>query len=44
MGNHRSKTANIRAFYRFHNMLLGLNETKYSLPTVNVYVHVSHSC
>jgi hypothetical protein len=26
MGNHRSKTANIRGIYLAHNMLLGLNE------------------
>jgi hypothetical protein len=26
-----------------HNTLLGLNELKYSLPIVNVFVHVSHS-
>jgi hypothetical protein len=26
MGNHRSKTANIRGFYLAHNTLLGLNE------------------
>jgi hypothetical protein len=31
MGNHRSKTANISGFYLTHNMLLGLNELKYSL-------------
>jgi hypothetical protein len=36
MGNHHSKTANIRGFYQAHNTLLGLNELKYSLPTVNV--------
>jgi hypothetical protein len=43
MGNHRSKTANIRGSYLAHNTLLGLNELKYSLPTVNVFVNVSHS-
>jgi hypothetical protein len=43
MGNHRSKTANIRGFYPAHNTLLGLNELKYSLPKVNVFVDVSHS-
>jgi hypothetical protein len=44
MGNQRSKTANIGGFYLAHNMLLGLNELKYSLLIVNVFVHVSHSC
>jgi hypothetical protein len=43
MVNHRSKAANIWGFYLPHNTLLGLNELKYSLPTVNVFVHVSHS-
>jgi hypothetical protein len=43
MDNHRSKTAYIRGFYLAHNTLLGLNELKYSLPIVNVFVHVSHS-
>jgi hypothetical protein len=43
MGNHRSKTANIGGFYLAHNTLLGLNVLKYYLPTVNVFVHVSHS-
>jgi hypothetical protein len=43
MGNHRSKTANVRGFYLAHNTLLGLNELKYSLPIVNVFVDVSHS-
>jgi hypothetical protein len=28
-------------FYLAHNTLLGLNELKYSVPTVNVFVHVS---
>jgi hypothetical protein len=36
MENHRAKTAKIRGFYLAHNTLLGLNELKYSLPTVNV--------
>jgi hypothetical protein len=35
MGNHCSKTANIRGFYLAHNTLLGLNELKYSVPVVN---------
>jgi hypothetical protein len=39
MDNHRSKTAKIRGFYT----LLGLNELKYSLPTGNVFVHISNS-
>jgi hypothetical protein len=43
MGNYRSKTANIRGLYVAHNTLLGLNELKYSVPTLNVFVHVSHS-
>jgi hypothetical protein len=43
MDNHHSKTANIKGFYLAHNTLLGLNELKYSLPTVNVFVNVSHS-
>jgi hypothetical protein len=43
MGNHRSTTANIRGLYLAHNTLLGLNELKYSLPIVNVFVHVIHS-
>jgi hypothetical protein len=43
MGNNRSKTANIRGFYLAPNTVLGLNEFKYSLPIVNVFVHVSHS-
>jgi hypothetical protein len=43
MDNHRSKTANIRGFYLAHNTLLGLNKLKYSLPTVNVFVHISNS-
>jgi hypothetical protein len=43
MDNHRSKTANIKGFYLAHNSLLGLNKLKYSLPTVNVSVHVSQS-
>jgi hypothetical protein len=30
MGNHRSKTANIRGFYLAQNTLLGLNELTYS--------------
>jgi hypothetical protein len=42
MDNHRSKTAKIRGFYLAHNTLLGLNELKYSVPVVNVFVHVSH--
>jgi hypothetical protein len=42
MDNHRSKTANIRGFYLAHNKLLGLNELKYFLPYVNVFVDVSH--
>jgi hypothetical protein len=42
MDNHRSKTAKIRRFYLAHNTLLGLNELKYSLPRVNVFVHVTH--
>jgi hypothetical protein len=41
MDNHRSKTAKIRGFYLAHNTLLGLNELKYSLPTANVFVHIS---
>jgi hypothetical protein len=40
MDNHRSKTANIRGFYVAHNTLFGLNELKYSVPIVNVFVHV----
>jgi hypothetical protein len=43
MDKRRSKTANIRGFYLAHITLLGLNELKYYLPTVNVFVHVSHS-
>jgi hypothetical protein len=43
MDNHLSKSAKIRGFYLAHNTLLGLNELKYSVPTVNVFVHVSHS-
>jgi hypothetical protein len=43
MGNHRSKTAKISGFHLAHNTLLGLNEVKYSLPIVHVFVHVSHS-
>jgi hypothetical protein len=43
MGNHRSKTAIIRGYYLAHNTLRGLNELKYSLPIVNVFVDVSHS-
>jgi hypothetical protein len=43
MDNHRSKTAKIRGFYLTHNTLLGLNELKYSLPTGNVFVHISNS-
>jgi hypothetical protein len=43
MDNHRSKTAKIRGFYLAHNTLLGLNELKYSLPTVNVFVRISNS-
>jgi hypothetical protein len=42
MDNHRSKTAKIRGFYLAHNTLLGLNELKYSVRIVNVFVHVSH--
>jgi hypothetical protein len=37
MGNHRSKTANVRGCYPAHNTLLELNESKYSLPKVNVF-------
>jgi hypothetical protein len=43
MDNHRSKTANISGFYLAHNTLFGLNELKYFMPIVNVFVHVSHS-
>jgi hypothetical protein len=43
MDNHRSKTAKIRGFYLAHNTLLGLNELKYSLPIVNVCVHITQS-
>jgi hypothetical protein len=43
MGNHRSKTANIRRFYLFPNTLLGLDELKYYLSIVNVFVDVSRS-
>jgi hypothetical protein len=43
MDNHRSKSAKMRGFYLAHNTLLGLNELKYSLPTVNVFVHISNS-
>jgi hypothetical protein len=43
MGNHRSKIANNTEFYLAHNTLLELNELKYSLPIVNVFVHISHS-
>ena len=43
MDNHRPKTAKIRGFYLAHNTLLGLNELKYSLPTVNVFVRISNS-
>jgi hypothetical protein len=43
MGNHRSKTADIKEFYLAGNTLLGLNELKYFLPIVNAFVHVSHS-
>ena len=43
MDNHRSKTAKVMVFYLAHNTLLGLNEFKYSVPMVNVFVHVSHS-
>jgi hypothetical protein len=32
MGNHRSKNSKYQGFYLAHNMLLGLNEVKYSLP------------
>jgi hypothetical protein len=42
MDNHRSKTANIRGFYLAHNTLLGLNELKYSVRIINVFVQVSH--
>jgi hypothetical protein len=42
MDTHRSKTANITGFYLAHNMLLGLNELKYYVPILNVFVHVSH--
>jgi hypothetical protein len=38
MGNHRSETANIKGFCLAHKTLLGLNDLKYSLPTVNVFV------
>jgi hypothetical protein len=41
MDNHRSKAAKIREFYLVHNTLLGLNESKYSVPIVNVFVHVN---
>jgi hypothetical protein len=43
MDNHRPKTAKIRGFYLAHNPLLGLNELKYSVPIVNVFIHVGHS-
>jgi hypothetical protein len=43
MDNHRSKAAKIRGFYLAHNTLRGLNELMYSLPTVNVIVHISNS-
>ena len=42
MDNHRSKTAKIRGYYLAHNTLLGLNELKYSVPIVNVFVYFSH--
>jgi hypothetical protein len=42
MDNHRSELANIKGFYPAHNTLLGLNELKYSVPAVNVFVEVSH--
>jgi hypothetical protein len=32
MGNHRSKTANIRGFHLDHNTLLGLNELSTPSP------------
>jgi hypothetical protein len=44
MDNHRSKTAKLRGFYLAHNTLLRLNELKYSLPIVDVFVHISNSC
>jgi hypothetical protein len=43
MDNHRAKTAKMRGFFLAHNTLLGLNELKYSLPTVNFFVHISNS-
>jgi hypothetical protein len=41
MENHRSKAANIGGFYLAHNTLLGMNELKYSVAIVNVFVHVN---
>jgi competence protein ComGF len=38
MGNHRSKTANIRGFCLAHNTLLRLTELKYSLPIVQMFL------
>jgi hypothetical protein len=32
MGNHHSKTANVRGFYLAHNTLLGENDLTYSYP------------
>jgi hypothetical protein len=42
MGNHHSKTVNMRGFYLAHNTLLGLNELKYTLLIVHVFGDVSH--
>jgi hypothetical protein len=38
MGNHRSKTANIRGFYLTHNTQLGLNKSMHSLPIVYMFL------
>jgi hypothetical protein len=40
MGNRRSKAANIRGFYLAQNTLLGLRESKYFLPKVDIFLCV----
>jgi hypothetical protein len=40
MGNHRSKTANMRGLYLALNTLLGLNELNYSLPITYMFLFI----
>jgi hypothetical protein len=40
MGYHRSKTVKIKGFHLAKITLFGLNELKYCLPNINVYIFV----